>query len=126
MIKKFLFVLSLIILPLMPVKAEPIAFSHASIIMGCSNLDSILIVFEAAQKNKPVRNMTLVDCFGVDNFGAPVNSKVQSNIRQISSTVKDWEGDQFAVFEYISPWDGKTVYLIVYNPNDLKSGQLVN
>lgn len=93
-----------------------LSFSHPSSIMACNDLDAVIRVFEMAQNKMPVQEeLDIVGkCFGEPTFSSPLNSEIIPDLKRISATALDWEGDTFAVFSF-----REIMWLIIYNPDEL-------
>jgi len=121
--KKFLTAIIFSVFMMGSANADPINFNHASPVARCLLLNDAMALFAEAQNVMPGAGGTIYSsCQPNRAFGQRLPEWVTINMRQITSTMKDWEGDEFALFEYVLP--GGTSYLIVYNPQDVHKNDI--
>ncbi len=120
MIKKLLFTLGLMLLPFSAL-AEPLAFSHASVTVYCETFDDAKIVFEVALKVQP--QSFPATCRVNRRFGSKIQDSAQPYLTQVSASLRDWEGDLMAIFEY-ELGGYESIWLIIYNPDSLKGQEV--
>jgi len=124
MIKKLLFTLGLLLLPF-NVMATPITFTHASVIVYCETFYDAKIVFEAALKAQPFSLPNA--CKQNRQFGRPVPNVEKPFLTQVSASLRDWEGDLMAIFQYESNrFQVGTIWMIIYNPDEVNGQEVQN
>ena len=122
MIKKFLLATFLLLSSFSLAQAGTLSFTHASIIVLCTDANSARLLFQISQIRRPsMLEREEFSCYRVSAFGGTINSKIKSSLEQVSAIENDWEGDPMAVFKItIDPFqDGSTSWFIIYNPADL-------
>ena len=125
MIKKFTLAIMLLFSAagFSPSYATPLNFSHPSVIVFCTDLNQMTELFGAAQKARPAR--IYPTCLPYRTFSAPIEEHIQNELVKISASMPDFEGDPFAIFSFITD-TGETVYLLIYNPDSVRTGTVVN